>query len=193
MIAAMLLVSLTMSLSPGPVNLLILAAGQQHGVARTLPFVSGATLGFTALLALVGHALADLMNGHAMLKAALGGLGTAFVVYMGYRIATAPVGDRIQAGAAPTFLRGWLLQWLNPKAWVACAAGAALFARPDTPAVLQLFIAVYFGVCYLSLAAWAVFGRQVARWLTTPARGRAFNVAMGASLVLSALLPLLGR
>lgn len=185
----MLLFSLTMSLSPGPVNLLILSAGQRHGVVRTLPFVSGATLGFTALLALVGHALADLMNGHAMLKTALNGLGTAFVVYIGWRIATAPVDDRVQAGPVPTFLQGWLLQWLNPKAWVACAAGAALFARPDTPARLQVFIAVYFGVCYLSLVAWAVFGRQMARWLTTPARGRAFNVTMGASLVLSALLP----
>jgi threonine/homoserine/homoserine lactone efflux protein len=49
---AMLMFSLTMSISPGPVNMVIISSS--HGFRKTLPFVSGATIGFTLLLILVG-------------------------------------------------------------------------------------------------------------------------------------------
>ncbi|EPP7098025.1 LysE family transporter, partial [Klebsiella michiganensis] len=43
-----------MSISPGPVNMVIISSGANHGFRKTLPFISGATTGFTLLLILVG-------------------------------------------------------------------------------------------------------------------------------------------
>ena len=51
---AMALFALALSATPGPVNLLALASGINHGLWRSLPFVLGATIGFCALLYLIG-------------------------------------------------------------------------------------------------------------------------------------------
>jgi threonine/homoserine/homoserine lactone efflux protein len=61
-IFAMCLFSLSMSISPGPVNLITLSTGVNHGFKNAMPFVSGATLGFTLLLLMVGLGLGGLAS-----------------------------------------------------------------------------------------------------------------------------------
>lgn len=46
----MFIFSLTLSFSPGPVNMVIISSGAVHGFRKTFSFVSGATIGFTLLL-----------------------------------------------------------------------------------------------------------------------------------------------
>lgn len=184
---AMASFALSMSISPGPVNMVIVASGAQHGVRRTLPFVSGATLGFTVLLVLVGFGLMQVFDALPWLLTWLGVAGALFILYVGYRIATAPAELTAARTAVPTFLQGALLQWLNPKAWIACAAGVSMFASPESTRPLLIFIAIYFVVCYASLAAWAVLGDRVASLLGTPYRIRLFNGLMGGLLMASAL------
>ncbi|VTM88308.1 cysteine/O-acetylserine exporter [Raoultella ornithinolytica] len=53
LIVTMFIFSLTMSFSPGPVNMIIISSAAAHGFRKTFPFVSGATTGFTALLIFV--------------------------------------------------------------------------------------------------------------------------------------------
>ena len=67
-----------------------------------------------------------------------------------------------QLWVPPGFAHGFLLQWLNPKAWIAAAAGTALFAQAAVPHALWTFIGIYFVVCYASLALWAWLSRT---WL----------------------------
>ncbi|MCO7216681.1 LysE family translocator, partial [Halomonas sp. OfavH-34-E] len=49
--------SLVASISPGPVNLLILSTGVGHGWRRAMPLVVGASGGFTLLLGLLAAGL----------------------------------------------------------------------------------------------------------------------------------------
>lgn len=179
--------SLSMSLSPGPVNMAIASSGASHGVRRTLPFVTGATLGFTVLLLAVGLALRWITDGMTAAMPYLSCGGALFIAYIGWKIASSDAGLDEGAAGAPTFLQGWLLQWLNPKAWIACASGAALFSDPASPGRFVLFAGIYFAVCYLSLGAWAVLGQQVSLVLNSRRRVRLFNLAMGTMLIGCAL------
>jgi threonine/homoserine/homoserine lactone efflux protein len=111
-------------------------------------------------------------------------VGAAFIVYVGYRIAAASPDFSVEPQRTPTFVDGFLLQWLNPKAWIACASGAALFS--GTHAMLIAFVAVYFLICYLSLAAWAVLGDRVSVLLHSRLRMRIFNLTMGGMLIATA-------
>jgi threonine/homoserine/homoserine lactone efflux protein len=187
LITAMTAYSLSMSLSPGPVNIAIASSGARNGVRRTLPFVSGATIGFTLLLVAVGLSYEWLVEGMGPAMMALELLGAAFIVHMGWKIANAGgAGDTgAQARAAPTFMEGFLLQWMNPKAWIACAAGAALFSQAASRSTFALFATIYFTICYLSLGAWAVLGQRMAVFLTSQQRVRLFNWAMGGLLIAS--------
>ncbi|HEU4403943.1 MAG TPA: LysE family translocator [Polyangiaceae bacterium] len=185
-LAAMCVFSLTMSISPGPVNMVIVSSGVSHGFRRTMSFVSGATIGFTLLLIFVGFSFLQIVGQHSGFMMALELVGSAFIIYIGYKIASSSPEITIEKRSVPTFMQGFLLQWLNPKAWIACASGAALFSDPNTNVTLITFIVIYFLICYASLAAWAVLGARMSVVLNKTSRVRAFNVLMGGMLIASA-------
>ncbi|MDZ5605140.1 LysE family translocator [Pseudomonas sp. RP23018S] len=180
----MTLFALGMSLSPGPVNLLILACGVQHGFGPSLSLVFGATVGFTLLLILTGAGLSSVLACHPLLLQVLALAGAGFIGYLGYTLATCAPTQATPSQARPRFMQGFWLQWLNPKAWIACASGVALFASPEAaPDSLLAFVVIYFVVCYLSLAAWALLGAQAAGVLDSERRQRLFNLTLAALLI----------
>lgn len=183
---AMSMFSLSMSISPGPVNMVIVASGANHGFWRTFPFVSGATIGFTLLLIFVGFWFITVIDGYPVFFEYLGAAGSLFIMYVGYKIAASRPELVVEKADIPNFMQGVLLQWLNPKAWIACASGAALFSSPQTHTPLMIFMAIYFVVCYLSLAAWAVLGDRVSIVLSSTRRIRIFNLTMGGMLIATA-------
>lgn len=186
LIFAMSMFSLSMSISPGPVNMVIISSGANHGFWRTFPFVSGATIGFTILLIFVGFGFLKVIVSYPVFFEYLSIAGSAFIIYVGYKIASSVPELVVENADIPSFLQGFLLQWLNPKAWIACASGAALFSNPQTYVTLITFMAIYFVVCYLSLAAWAVLGDRVSILLNSTLRVRTFNLATGGMLIVTA-------
>ena len=186
LLVSMCMFSLALSISPGPVNMVIVSSGAHHGFRRTIPYVSGATIGFTLLLIFVSFGLLHLVVRYPLFLKSLAVLGSAFIVYIGYKIASADPQVAMDRKNAPTFMQGFALQWLNPKAWMACASGAALFSDPKTIAPLLVFVIVYFLICYISLAAWALLGDRAATYLNSETRIRLFNLSMGGLLIATA-------
>lgn len=183
----MALFAFTFSISPGPVNMLTLSAGVHHGVRRSIPFILGASIGFTSLLVLVGLSAQVLAGLNPIWLKALGLIGAAIIVYFGYRIATAP--PRLDASAAPDlprFSQGALLQAANPKAWAACLAAVSLFELAGAPARLAIFVGLYFLICLIGVGSWAVLGQGIRRFLSNPERMRLFNGLVGGTLILLA-------
>lgn len=166
--------------------MVIISSSANHGVRRTMPFISGATIGFTLLLVFVGFWLMQAVGRHPLMLRYLEYVGAAFMIYVGFRIASSSPDLALEKRRTPTFIEGFLLQWLNPKAWIACASGTALFSDPNTNTTMIVFVAVYFVVCYASLAAWAVLGDRVSILLRNRMRIRLFNLAMGGLLISTA-------
>ena len=179
--------SLAMSITPGPVNMVIVSSGVSHGFGRTMPFVSGATIGFTLLLAAIGFGFYQLLEIYPRFLKYLALVGSLYVIYIGLKVAGASGAIDISERARPRFHEGFLLQWLNPKAWVACVSGVALFSQPESHASLIAFVSIYFLVCYGSLAVWALAGDRVRLLLGTEARVRIFNMIMGGLLIACAV------
>ena len=115
-IFAMFSFSLAMFISPGPVNMMIISSSINHGVKKTLSFVSVATIGFTFLLVLVGFGLINIANQYPSLLKVMEIFGASFIIYMGYKIATLVTTIEVDNHNKKTlkFYEGFLLQWLNP-------------------------------------------------------------------------------
>ncbi|CAE6835804.1 LysE family translocator [Paraburkholderia nemoris] len=180
--------ALASSISPGPVNVVALSAGAQHGFAASMRHVTGATLGFTLLLLLIGLGLHELLAHFPNLIDIVKWAGVGFLLYMAYKLAV----DDGKLGAdkptrGPSFAYGAAMQWLNPKAWLASLAGMGAYAADGDGRVVWQFTVVYFVVCYLSIASWAYAGTFLRRYLQDPKRVRFFNRVMAALLAASAL------
>lgn len=179
--------ALAASISPGPVNIIALGSGARHGLRASLRHVTGATLGFSLLLVLIGLGLHELLRYWPAMTQVLHAGGVAFLLYMAWKLAS----DRGElsnssAPAAPTMLAGATLQWLNPKAWLACVAGIGAYVGEGESALLWQFTGIYFVICYLSIASWAWAGSVISQYLGNPRRVRLFNRVLAALLVASA-------
>ncbi|MBB4515672.1 LysE family translocator [Paraburkholderia fungorum] len=180
--------ALASSISPGPVNVVALSAGAQHGFNASMRHVTGATVGFTLLLLLIGLGLHELLAYFPNLIDIVKWAGIGFLLYMAYKLAV----DDGKLGAdkptrGPSFAYGAAMQWLNPKAWLASLAGMGAYAADGDGRLVWQFTVVYFVVCYLSIASWAYAGTFLRRYLQEPKRVRLFNRAMATLLAASAL------
>lgn len=179
--------SIVMSISPGPVNMLIITSGINNGFKKTVPFISGATIGFTLLLFLIAIGLKTILSSYSNFLFYLEIFGSAFIIYMGYKIATSNSKINIENKENKTlrFYEGFLLQWLNPKAWIACISGVSMFVNNDR--TLFIFVFIYFIVCYLCLSFWGILGEKITIFLNTNLRLKIFNMIMGSILIFSTL------
>jgi threonine/homoserine/homoserine lactone efflux protein len=176
--------ALASSITPGPVNIVALSSGARYGLGSALLHVTGATLGFTLLLILIGFGLHETLLRWPFLTLAIKWAGVAFLLFMAWKLA----GDdgRLDAereGDRPTMWVGAVMQWLNPKAWLACIAGMGAFVASGEARLIWQFAAIYFVICYLSLACWAFAGTFLRHYLKNALGIRVFNRVMALLLV----------
>ncbi|WP_028218307.1 LysE family translocator [Paraburkholderia oxyphila] len=180
--------ALATSITPGPVNIVALGAGARYGLRASLRHVTGATVGFALLLLLIGLGLREVLAQWPALTRVIEWAGVAFLLYVAWKLA---VDDgRIESpGAArgPSLMAGAAMQWLNPKAWLASVAGMGVYAASGENGVVWEFAAIYFVVCYASIACWAWAGASMRQALRVPARVRFVNRMMAVMLAVSAM------
>lgn len=139
------LFAVAMSLSPGPVNMLIVTAAVNHGFRAAMTVVTSATVGFVLLLAVVAFGLVGWLERYPMVLHILTLAGALFIVYIAWKIAQSSADLATHPMPQPRLRDGFLLQWLNPKAWIACAAGAAMFAH--APLCVAAFAGILADLC----------------------------------------------
>ncbi|TQI79600.1 threonine/homoserine/homoserine lactone efflux protein [Serratia fonticola] len=184
---SMAVFALASSITPGPVNIVALSSGAQFGFNASLRHVTGATLGFTLLLVLIGLGLHQILSLWPGLTTVILWAGVAFLFYMAYQLAA----DSGQLGQgerqkAPSYWYGALLQWLNPKAWLAAIASMGAFVGDGEMRLLWQFAVIYFVICYISVGCWAYAGAMLSNLLQSARNVQRFNRLMALLLAFSA-------
>ena len=177
------------SVTPGPSNLILLAAGANFGFRRAVPLVLGVNLSFLAMLLVVGFGLGQVLRANDTIYTALKFLSVLYILWLAWKIAGSR--PRASADGEPasrplTFLQMALLQWINPKAWAVALTVTVAYTTPASYVPSLLLMTLVFGIVNLpSVTAWAVFGTALRRILHEPAKARVFNLLMAVMLVAS--------
>jgi len=192
LILSMAAFALVASVTPGPVNIVALSSGAQFGFRASQRHVAGATLGFVLLLVLMGMGLHEVLRLWPALTQVVQLAGVAFLLFMAWKLA-ADDGriDADKSRRAPSMLYGAMMQWLNPKAWLACVAGMGAYVADGEARLVWQFAAVYLVICYVSVGCWAYAGTCLQGYLNNPVGMRWFNRLMALLLGLSAVYLLL--
>lgn len=187
-LAALLLSSAALMGSPGPSVLSAMAVGAAFGLRRALPYAAGLILGTCTVLAAIASGLFAALLALPGLAPALSGAATLYMLYLAWRIATAPPPGAPAAPAAPPFLAGLALAIANPKAWLAIAAvfaGAHLADPPAADTILKL--AVLSVMVVLIHLAWLLAGNALAARLATPRLWHPTRLAFAVTLAAATL------
>lgn len=183
-IAAFFLFALVAAITPGPSNVLLVATGAQVGILRGLACLLGVGAGMGSMMFLAAYGLGSLLLAHPQVLFAARLLGTAFLLWLAWKIASASLAPA-ETGAKPTgFIGAALLQWVNPKAWMV-SAGAVATYLPGEGGNALLFTAVFLAAAAPSGFVWLAFGAAAQRLLSDARRQRIFNIAMGVALAAS--------
>ncbi|THF67072.1 LysE family translocator [Pseudothauera nasutitermitis] len=178
----------TMSVTPGPNNLMLAASGVNFGFRRTLPHMLGISVGYASQVVVVAAALAWVMVWIDALRPALVAAGCTYLLWLAWRQAHAGQPGAGGRGAPLGLTGAALFQWVNPKGWMMVLNVVILFLPRDAgwEAIggLVLWCVLVNLPC---VAIWAVAGDRLRAHLREPRMLARFNYTMAALLAGTAL------
>ena len=185
------LAALPLMASPGPATLSTAAVGAAFGAEAGLRYLAGIVAGTFGVLLLIATGVTGLVLASPPLVGAITIFAAVYIVYLAYRIATAPVlSSQGAAVANPSFAYGFILAIANPKAFA--AIGAVYTSHTMVAGNLLLDsgakVLALLAVIVLVNTGWLYFGSVFSRYLRYPRAGRIVNIVFAGLLVLSVAL-----
>lgn len=172
------------AITPGPNNMLLTTSGANFGFFRSLWLMIGIILGMQSILLLVAFGVGGLILLYPALHLVLKVLGSVYLLWLAWKVATAAY-EKLETNAAPArpirLYQGWLLQFLNPKAWLMALGAVASFSLAGA-AYHGSVLAISLGILLVNLVSgviWLGFGTVIGRLLRSRRAWFSFNLSMG--------------
>ncbi|MEM5294522.1 LysE family translocator [Burkholderia sp. JPY481] len=185
------LFALVTSITPGPNNTMLLASGVNFGFRRTLPHLSGISVGVALLMLSVGVGLGEAFVHFPVLYTVLEVVSVAYLLYLAWKIGTSGELKLRNGERRPMrFHEAIAFQWVNPKAWMMVLTAATTIHLSNSFGMNAIAMAaVFYVIGFPCICVWAGFGTAMREVLSNPKRLRIFNVAM-ALLLVGSLYPI---
>ena len=188
------LAALTLMGSPGPATLSLAAIGTAYGFRRGIPYLIGIMAGTWGVLLLIATGITAIIMTQPVLMRVVTTAAAAYILYLAWRIATAPVGVKaVASDMAPAALPGFLLAIANPKAFAAIGAAYAGHTLVETNLLADTLakVAALTVMVIIVNVGWLGFGAAFSRVLSHPILGRIANITFAIALVSSVGVALL--
>ena len=173
--------------TPGPNNVVASYSGFNFGILKTVPHILGVTLGFTSLVLFLTIGLINVFKLFPMIQEIMKYLGTLFLIYLAYKIASSSVSDDTKKENPVKFIETFLFQYLNPKgvmvAIIVVSTYVELGENYISHATQVVFLAFLFSSTSITL--WTFIGKFLRKFATNEKFIKYFNYAMSILLLLS--------
>ena len=185
----------TMSITPGPNNMVLTASGARFGYVRTLPLLMGILTGMQSLLFLSALGLGALFEEFPLFHRGLKFAGTAYILYLAAKIAffSHGSGEEKEVDKPLSLLQGILLQYINPKAYIMAVTVVSVYPQKgDLYWPSLILIALIFTVIpFFSISLWTGFGSLLSRWMVNERTGKPVGYVLGGLTAASAVFIIL--
>ena len=152
-----------MYVTPGPNNAMVLTSGLKFGFIKTVPHMTGITIGHVLQLILVCLGFGKIFQIFPQLQNILKILCALYLLYLGYKIIGSFSKIKEDDARPLKFHEAALFQIVNPKAWTISSMAASSFLPKDGNLFFSIiFIAIIaLIICPLSISPWAAFGSAI--------------------------------
>ena len=152
-----------MYVTPGPNNAMVLASGFKFGFIKTIPHMSGITIGHVLQLILVCFGLGKIFQIFPQLQNILKILSALYLLYLGYKIIGSFSKIKEDKSRPLKFHEAALFQIVNPKAWTISSMVASGFLPKDGNLIFSIFFIALIAliICPISISPWAAFGSAI--------------------------------
>ena len=152
-----------MYVTPGPNNAMVLASGIKFGFLKTIPHMSGITIGHVLQTIVVCLGLGKIFQMFPEIQDFLKIICALYLLYLGYKIIGSFSKIKDDRSRPLKFYEASLFQLVNPKAWTISTMVASGFLPKDERLIISIsFISITaLIICPLSISVWAAFGSGI--------------------------------
>ena len=152
-----------MYVTPGPNNAMVLTSGIKFGFLKTIPHLSGITVGHVLQTIIVCLGLGKIFQIFPEIQNILKIICALYLLYLGYKIIGSFSKIKNDGSRPLKFYEASLFQLVNPKAWTISTMVASGFLPKDERLIISiLFISITaLIICPLSISVWAAFGSGI--------------------------------
>ena len=152
-----------MYVTPGPNNAMVLTSGIKFGFTKTIPHMTGITIGHVLQLILVCFGLGKIFQIFPEIQNILKILCAIYLLYLGYKIIGSFSKIKEDGSKPLKFYEAALFQIVNPKAWTISTMAASGFLPKDGNLIISIFFIATIAliICPLSISPWAAFGSAI--------------------------------
>jgi len=172
-------ISLSLGFTPGPNNAVASYSAFNFGFKKTIPLIMGVGLGYTTLVILINFVLISIFKTYPIIQEIIRILGTVFLVYLAYKIATSNTSNNEKKTNPVTFYDTFIFQFINPKGVMAATTLISKFVDQDNYISTSVMVII---VCSLtafsSITAWTLLGKFLRKFATNNSFIKRFNYVM---------------
>jgi threonine/homoserine/homoserine lactone efflux protein len=172
-------ISLSLGFTPGPNNAVASYSAFNFGFKKTIPLIMGVGLGYTTLVILINFVLISIFKTYPIIQEIIRILGTVFLVYLAYKIATSNASNNEKKTNPVTFYDTFVFQFINPKGIMAATTLISKFVDQDNYISTSVMVII---VCSLtafsSITAWTLLGKFLRKFATNNSFIKRFNYVM---------------
>ena len=172
-------ISFSLGFTPGPNNAVASYSAFNFGFKKTIPLIMGVGLGYTTLVILINFVLISIFKTYPIIQEIIRILGTVFLVYLAYKIATSSASNNEKKTNPVTFYDTFVFQFINPKGVMAATTLISKFVDQDNHISTSVMVII---VCSLtafsSITAWTLLGKFLRKFATNNSFIKRFNYVM---------------
>jgi len=185
-----LLFALVTSITPGPNNYLLFSYGKNYGFKDSNKLMLGIALGFTTMLLISGYGLGEIIQRNATIGLLLKIISSAWLLYLAFVLSKLSIDVTEDSKPKVGFYQAYLLQFLNPKAWIMAITGASVFLPHMGNIHLSVWVfALSFAIVGVPcMIAWVSFGDLISRVLKSEKANKMLGYLLFALMVMSIVM-----
>ena len=179
-----------MYVTPVPNNAMVLTSGIKFGYLKTIPHMSGITIGHVLQVIVVCLGIGKIFQIFPEIQNILKIICAAYLLYLGYKIIGSFSKIKEDGSRPLKFYEAALFQIVNPKAWTISTMVASGFLPKDE----NLFISILFIsitaliICPISISVWAAFGSGIRNLVKSNKKKAIVEYFLAILLLITAIL-----
>ena len=146
--------------------------------------ILGVGFGYTVLVILINFVLISIFKKYPIIQEIIRILGTLFLIYLAYKIATANISNNNIKRNPVTFYDTFIFQFINPKGVMAAITLISKFVDQDnyySTSLMVIFVCSF--TAFLSITAWTLLGKFLRKFASNNSFIKRFNYVMSVMIL----------
>lgn len=164
-IVGYLIFAFVTSITPGPNNYMLFSHGKSFGLNDSRKLMLGIFTGFFTMVYIAGYGIAEIVTANSKIGLILKIVGSIWLLYLAFVLSKLNADIKTEKPVKITFPQVYLMQFVNPKAWVMAISSASAFMPHLGSIHLNVFVlAITFNLVGLPcMIIWIMFGDLISK------------------------------